>query len=76
MQFDKISVYSVRDTFVQTIEDKILSEELKIGDKLPPAKELCRQMGVSLIRLIFCLWFDNVYCKKHDDKVEKFTYNS
>lgn len=48
MQFDKISVYSVRDTFVQTIEDKILSEELKIGDKLPPAKELCRQMGVSL----------------------------
>lgn len=48
MQFDRLSVYSVRDTFVQTIEDRILSEELKVGDKLPPARDICKQMGVSL----------------------------
>lgn len=48
MAFKKISVPSVRETFVREIENKILSGELKIGDKLPPARELCSIMGVSL----------------------------
>lgn len=39
---------SVRETFVRDIENKILSGELKLGDKLPPARELCKIMGVSL----------------------------
>lgn len=48
MSFDKISTLSVRETFVREIENKILSGELKPGDKLPPARELCKIMGVSL----------------------------
>ena len=48
MSFDKISVTSVREEFVRAIENKILSGELQIGDRLPPARELCTMMGVSL----------------------------
>ncbi len=48
MAFDKLSVPSVKERFVQEIEDKILSGELKVGEKLPPARELCELMGVSL----------------------------
>lgn len=48
MSFEKISVPSVREQFVRDIENKILSGELQIGEKLPPARELCGLMGVSL----------------------------
>lgn len=48
MAFEKISVPSVREAFVSAIEDKILSGELKVGDRLPPARQLCQDMGVSL----------------------------
>ena len=48
MIFDKISVTSVREEFVRAIENKILSGELKVGDRLPSARELCTMMGVSL----------------------------
>jgi GntR family transcriptional repressor for pyruvate dehydrogenase complex len=48
MALDKIKVPSVREAFVQEIENKILSGELKVGDRLPPARELCRIMNVSL----------------------------
>ncbi len=39
---------SVRESFVREIESRILSGELKAGDRLPTARELCTQMGVSL----------------------------
>ena len=39
---------SVREAFVRNIERKILSGELKIGERLPTSRELCAQMGVSL----------------------------
>ena len=48
MSFDKINAPSVREAFVREIENKILSGELKPGDKLPPARQLCKLMGVSL----------------------------
>ena len=48
MKNEKNSVLSVREEFVRTIENKILSGELKIGQRLPPARELCTTMGVSL----------------------------
>ena len=39
---------SVRETFVREIENRILSGELKPGDRLPTSREMCAQMGVSL----------------------------
>ena len=35
MQFQKISTPSLKDLFVKELENKILSGELKVGDKLP-----------------------------------------
>ncbi len=48
MRPDKKAAPSVREEFVRAIENRILSGELKIGDRLPPARELCALMGVSL----------------------------
>ena len=48
MPFEKIKTLTVRENFVRDLENKIISGELKPGDKLPPAKEMCSMMGVSL----------------------------
>ena len=48
MASEKSKAPSVRETFVRDIENRILSGELKIGEKLPPARALCSLMGVSL----------------------------
>lgn len=48
MNSDKNAAPSVREEFVRAIENQILSGELKIGERLPPARELCTMMGVSL----------------------------
>ena len=48
MASEKAKAPSVRETFIRDIENKILSGELKIGEKLPPARALCSLMGVSL----------------------------
>lgn len=48
MTAKKNSKISVKESFVRAIEGQILSGELSVGDKLPPAHKLCELMGVSL----------------------------
>ncbi len=47
MKFKEIVAPSMKELFVQTIENMILSGELKIGDKLPTERELADQMKIS-----------------------------
>lgn len=47
MGFTKITNVSLTELFVQQIENMILSGELAVGEKLPPARELSVRMGVS-----------------------------
>ena len=48
MSADSRKNLSVREAFVREIENRILSGELRIGERLPTSRELCAQMGVSL----------------------------
>ena len=47
MGFSKISTLSLTDLFVQQVENMILSGELKVGERLPAARDLAVRMGVS-----------------------------
>lgn len=47
MEFTKISSPSLRDLFVEQLENLILSGKLKIGEKLPPERRLAEMMQVS-----------------------------
>ena len=47
MEFQKISSPSLRDLFVEQLEHLILSGKLKIGEKLPPERQLAEMMQVS-----------------------------
>lgn len=47
MAFDKINAASLTESVVQTLLGKILSGELRSGDRLPTERELAEQMGVS-----------------------------
>jgi DNA-binding FadR family transcriptional regulator len=47
MGFNKISALSLTELFVQQIENLILSGELAVGERLPPARDLSVRMGVS-----------------------------
>ena len=47
MEFSKLSAPSLKDLFVQQLQDKILSGELPIGTELPSERELAEQMQVS-----------------------------
>ena len=47
MGFDKIEAMSLTSLFVEKIEGMILSGELRVGDRLPSARELSVLMGVS-----------------------------
>ena len=48
MAFRKITTPSLKEVFIHEIENMILSGELKIGDKLPPERQMIETMGVSL----------------------------
>lgn len=47
MQFKKLSTPSLKELFVSELESKILSGELKVGEKLPSERELAEAMHVS-----------------------------
>lgn len=48
MAFKKLTALSLTDLFVAEIEKMILSGELKIGEKMPPERQLAEEMKVSL----------------------------
>ena len=47
MEFEKIYAPSLKDLFIQQLQDMILSGELPMGSRLPSERELCQKMGVS-----------------------------
>lgn len=47
MEFSKITNVSLTDLFVQQVENMILSGTIGVGERLPPARDLSAQMGVS-----------------------------
>lgn len=47
MEFSRIKNVSLTDLFVQQVENMILSGTISVGERLPPARELSVQMGVS-----------------------------
>jgi DNA-binding FadR family transcriptional regulator len=47
MLFNKPSRVTLKDLFIQSMENKILSGELKIGERLPSERELAEQRGMS-----------------------------
>jgi GntR family transcriptional regulator, transcriptional repressor for pyruvate dehydrogenase complex len=49
MEFSKLTSPSLKDLFVRELEDRILSGELEIGEKLPSERELAVKMGVSRV---------------------------
>ena len=47
MEFERLYAPSLKELFVQQLQDMILSGDLPMGAKLPPERELCQQMRVS-----------------------------
>lgn len=47
MEFEKLNAPSLRELFVQQLEHMILSGNLKVGEKLPPERQLAAAMQVS-----------------------------
>lgn len=47
MEFQKLQAPSLKDLFVRELENRILSGELEIGQRLPTERDLAEQMGVS-----------------------------
>lgn len=47
MEFQKISSPSLRELFIEQLIHMILSDKLKVGEKLPPERQLAEMMQVS-----------------------------
>lgn len=47
MEFAKLQAPTLKELFIASVENKILSGEMKIGSKLPTERELAEMMGVS-----------------------------
>lgn len=47
MEFDRLYSPSLKELFIQQLQDRILSGDLPMGTRLPSERELCEQMHVS-----------------------------
>ncbi len=47
MEFSKLSAPTLKELFIEQLETMILSGKLRIGDKLPPERELASSMQIS-----------------------------
>ena len=47
MEFEKLSAPTLKELFIEQLENSILSGKLPIGEKLPPERELAAMMQVS-----------------------------
>ncbi len=47
IEFEKMNVKSLKEIFVNDIENKIISGILKPGDRLPPERDMAKQLGIS-----------------------------
>ena len=47
MEFKKLNAPSLKELFVNELQNMILSGKLEIGSKLPPERELAESMKVS-----------------------------
>ena len=47
MEFDRLYAPSLKELFINQLQDRILSGDLPMGTRLPPERELCAQMHVS-----------------------------
>ncbi len=47
MEFDRLYAPSLKELFVQQLQDRILSGDLQQGARLPSEREICEQMHVS-----------------------------
>ena len=55
LSFSKLTDSSLKQCVVQELENKILSGELKPGDRLPPERELASAMGISRSLVNLCI---------------------
>ena len=47
MEFDRLYAPSLKELFINQLQDRILAGDLPMGTRLPPERELCAQMHVS-----------------------------
>ncbi len=47
MDFERLYAPSLKELFIQQLQDRILSGDLPMGTRLPPERELCEKMRVS-----------------------------
>jgi len=55
ISFSKVTNVSLKEQVVREMENKILSGELKPGDRLPPEREIASAMGISRSLVNLCI---------------------